>query len=342
MPASRRQASRKLAIAYPLSGSNLTRYNEGVCALSMDKPPSEWTEQDLLSLIQSGAEEQTDLEYKRGDALTSNVKAKNEISKDVSALANGAGGVIVYGMVEEQHTPRQLDGVDPAQVTKEWLEQVINGRVRPRLAGVYINLVALTASAPGKVAYVVSVPQAPTAHQAADKRYYKRFNFESVPMEDYEIRDIMNRMKHPLIIPSFSRRFIDRKATVCEYALNISLVNKGAVSTHDVKAVFTVPRTVSKVVKGFDKQRIIEIPSRLFGNQWFENPLTAVGRVIFPEDDWELTNGKDRDFVLIVDTSRIDMNETREPILLWKTYADDMPPQSGQVMLGEIPSVGGQ
>jgi len=307
----------------------------------MEKPVSEWTEQDLLSLIENGVEERTDLEYKRGDALTANDTGKNEISKDVSALANGVGGIIVYGMMEEQRMPRRFDGVDPTRVTKEWLEQVVNGRVRPRLAGVHINPVALTTSAPGKVAYVVSVPQAQTAHQAGDKRYYKRFNFESVPMEDYEIRDIMNRVKHPLIVPTFSRRFIDRKGTVYEYALNISLVNKGAVSAHDVKALFTVPRTASKAVKGFDKQRVLEIPSRLFGNQWFENPLTAIGRVIFPEDQWELTNGKDRDFVIIVDTGHIDMNEMREPILFWKTYADDMPPQSGQVMLSEIPSVGG-
>lgn len=308
----------------------------------MDKPSSEWIESDLLALIQNGVEEGIDIEYKKADSLSNTDRAKLEISKDVSALANGAGGAIVYGMVEENHKPCRLDGVDPAQITKEWVEHVINGRIRPRLDGLHINPITLTNSARGKVAYVVSVQQGQTAHQAGDKRYYKRFNFESVPMEDYEIRDIMNRIKHPLIIPSFSRRFIDRKATVYEYALNISLVNKGAVSAHDVKAVFTVPRTISKAVKGFDKQRIIEIPSRLFGNQWFENPLTAVGRVIFPEDDWELTNGKDRDFVLIVDTSRIDMNETREPILLWKTFADDMPPQSGQVMLAEIPSVGSQ
>ncbi|MEW6247286.1 MAG: ATP-binding protein [Nitrospirota bacterium] len=305
----------------------------------MEKSASEWMEQDLLSLIQNGVEERIDLEYKSGDALTANDRAKNEISKDVSALANGAGGVIVYGMVEEGYVPRRLDGIDPSQITKEWLEQVINGRVRPRLTGLHINPVPLTTSAPGKVAYVVGVPQGQTAHQAGDKRYYKRFNFESVPMEDHEIRDVMNRVKHPLIVPTFLRRFIGREGTVCEYALSISLLNKGSVSAHDIKAVFTVPRTVSKAVKGFDKQHGVEIPSRLFGNQWFENPLTAIGRVIFPEDEWELTNGKDRDFVIIVDTNRIDRNEMREPILFWKTYADDMPPQSGQVMLGEIPSV---
>lgn len=307
---------------------------------TMDMPSAQWNESDLLSLVQDGVEERVDLEYKRAASLANTDAVKLEISKDVSALANGAGGTIVYGMIEEAHKPRQLDGLDPAQITKEWLEHVINGRIRPRLDGLHINPIPLSNSAPGKVAYVISVQQGQTAHQAVDKRYYKRFNFESVPMEDYEIRDIMNRVKHPLIIPSFSRRFIDRKGTVCEYALNIRLINKGAVSAHDLKAVFTLPRTVSKAVKGFDKQRVVENPSSLFGNQWLENPVTVLGRIIFPEDEWELTNGKDREFVIIVDTSHIDRNEMREPVLFWKSYADDMPPQSGQVKLGEIPSVG--
>jgi len=53
------------------------------------------------------------------------------------------------------------------------------------------------ASATNHVAYVVEIPKGTTAHQATDWRYYKRFNFISVPMEDYEIRDVMNRAVVP-------------------------------------------------------------------------------------------------------------------------------------------------
>jgi hypothetical protein len=47
--------------------------------------------------------------------------------------------------------------------------------------------------------YAVSIPAATSRapHQAADKRYYKRYNFQSVPMEDYEIRDILRRASTP-------------------------------------------------------------------------------------------------------------------------------------------------
>ena len=46
-----------------------------------------------------------------------------------------------------------------------------------------------------KVAYVVQIAPATSRapHQANDHRYYKRFNFESTPMEDYEVRDLMRR-----------------------------------------------------------------------------------------------------------------------------------------------------
>lgn len=306
----------------------------------MDKPSSEWTESDLLALIQNGVEERSDLEYKRAASLINTDAGKLEISKDISALANGAGGTIVYGMIEQNHKPHQLDGLDPAQITKEWLEHVINGRIRPRLASYHINPVPLANLAPGKVSYVISVQQSSTAHQAGDKRYYKRFNFESVPMEDYEIRDIMNRLKHPLIVPQFSRRFIDRQQAVHEYSVDIVLVNKGPMRARDLKLVVTVPRIVSKAVKGFDKQRLVKVQSALFGAEWFENPLTLINSVIFPEDELNITNGKDRSFIIAIDTVRFDKNEGREPILLWRTFADDMPPQSGEVKLEEVPSRG--
>ena len=66
----------------------------------------------MIGLIPNVLEERTDLEDKRSDALVNNHKVKIEISKDVSGLTNGAEGTIVYGMVEENHLPRKLDGVD--------------------------------------------------------------------------------------------------------------------------------------------------------------------------------------------------------------------------------------
>lgn len=159
----------------------------------------DWDEQDLLDLIRLGVQEGLELDYKQCDALQRSDGKKNEISKDVSAFSNSAGGVIVYGMKEDGHVPTSIDvGFDPNEISKEWLEQVINSRIQRRIDGVRVNQVALLTTSPGKVAYVVVVPTSIRApHQAADKRFYKRFNFESVPMEEYEIRDTANRSAVP-------------------------------------------------------------------------------------------------------------------------------------------------
>ncbi len=165
----------------------------------MKPNPWDWTEEDLLELITLGVQESLELDYKRCDALQRSDGKKNEISKDISSFANSGGGTIVYGMKENGHTPTEIDvGFDPTDITKEWLEQVINSRIQRRIAGVRVNQVPLDRTAPSRVAYVVHVPQSQSApHQSWDKRFYKRFNFESVPMEEYEIRDVSNRSTAP-------------------------------------------------------------------------------------------------------------------------------------------------
>jgi hypothetical protein len=165
----------------------------------MTKDPWDWQESDLFELIRQGVQEGLELDYKRCDALQKTDGKKAELSKDISAFANSAGGVVVYGICEDGHVPTALDvGFDPSQISKEWLEQVINSRIQRRVDGIRVNQIALSTASPGKVAYVVSVPQSNRApHQASDKRFYKRFNFESVPMEEYEIRDVANRTSSP-------------------------------------------------------------------------------------------------------------------------------------------------
>jgi hypothetical protein len=113
------------------------------------------------------------------------------LCKDVSAFANSAGGQIVYGITEEGHLPSGIDGgVDPQEISREWIEQIINSNVQPRIRGLTIKAIPLDGDL---TAYALTIPPSTTAHQAPDKRYYRRFNFQSVAMDDYEVRDVMNR-----------------------------------------------------------------------------------------------------------------------------------------------------
>jgi hypothetical protein len=107
---------------------------------------------------------------------------------------------LIYGISQfqdsgKEHLAEKISPVKRGDVSKEWLEQVI-GNVRPRITGVVIHAVEVS-SAPDDVCYIVEIPRSNTAHQANDKKYYRRYNFESVPMEDYEIRLVMNRLTMP-------------------------------------------------------------------------------------------------------------------------------------------------
>jgi hypothetical protein len=153
------------------------------------------TRDDLNRLIAEGIMESLTLDYKGSPSLGKLDKQRDELCKDVTAFANSAGGQIIYGVEEDKHVPTRLDdGADPA-ITKEWVEQVIDSRVQPRIEGLIIKPINLAKG----LGFVLTIPQATARapHQAPDKRYYKRQNFQSVPMEDYEVRDALRRTTTP-------------------------------------------------------------------------------------------------------------------------------------------------
>jgi len=161
----------------------------------------QWDLNKINSLISNKIEENLNLDYKASASLGKQDKKVNEISKDVSAFANSDGGTIIYGVSEDpekRHLPQGIDPIDRNLVSKEWLEQIIQGNIRPRIDGIKIHPVTVNEQK-GHVIYVVDIPKSNTAHQAKDKKYYKRYNFNSEAMLDYEIRDVLNRTKDPII-----------------------------------------------------------------------------------------------------------------------------------------------
>lgn len=306
----------------------------------MKMTPETWTEEDLLSLIRDKVEERHDLEYKQCAALDlSDDKRKIELSKDVSALANSSGGTIVYGIIEgDKHLPANIDaGFDPTVISKERLEQVILGNIRPRLQGLKINPVHLSTRAAGKYAYVIHVPQASTAHQASDKKYYKRFNFKCEAMEDYEIRDIMNRTTHPFLIPKFEIGPRLHERSELEHKLFVTIRNEGKVRAQHVKFIFDTPSEYAREGTGFTIAKISRTDSS-FGEGWWRQTFQATKSILFPDDELIL---KDIGYwgCLWLGSTYLDRDNKSEVFIYWKAYADDMPPRTGEVYLGDIPRI---
>ena len=151
---------------------------------------------DLEQLISNEIEENLHLDYKSAGALSKIDKKKDEITKDVSALANSDGGIIVYGINEKENKPDSFSYVDGNIFTKEWLENIIN-TIQPRITGIEIFPIRNEGKIEETV-YVVKGPKSIDApHMARSKKYYKRFNFCSEPMEDYEVKDLFYRHRAP-------------------------------------------------------------------------------------------------------------------------------------------------
>ena len=153
---------------------------------------------DLQKLVDGGVEEGILLDYKASPALTRDSKPSDEMCKDVSAFSNSAGGQLIYGIEEagKKGIPTAVDdGITDPKITREWIIQILNSRVQPRMIGVTVERVPLSANGYG---FIINVPQTNSGpHQAPDKKYYRRYELMSQPMDDYEIRDVMNRSTRP-------------------------------------------------------------------------------------------------------------------------------------------------
>lgn len=148
--------------------------------------------EDIKYLIDNEVEENVHLDYKAAGALEKSDNKRKEITKDVSSFANSDGGIIVYGISEEDNKPKGLCPIDGRVYTKEWLESVIQ-QIQPRINNLVIYPIRINDL--GQSVYVVKIPRSDAApHMARDNKYYKRFNFMSVPMEDYEVKDTLYRI----------------------------------------------------------------------------------------------------------------------------------------------------
>lgn len=204
---------------------------------------SEWTKQRLDQMIADGIEESLSLDYKRADSLGKTDGKKAEVTKDVSSFANSSGGVLIYGVAEfadeqRKHLPERLDPIQRSEISKEWLDQVIQ-TIQPRIEGVVIYPVTISET-DNTVCYVVEVPQSQTAHMARDHRYHKRHNFTTAQMEDYEVRDVMNRRTHPKIRGYI---FVNRNTSRTERlgTVFVRLENVGTVLARDVMVELEIP-----------------------------------------------------------------------------------------------------
>jgi hypothetical protein len=160
-----------------------------------------FSEETINNIITSSLEESINIEFKSAEALSNSNSVKKEISKDISAFANSDGGLIFYGINEENHIANSVSHINGNIFTKEWLENIIISNIQPKIIDLKILPIRFDSDI-SKTVYVVKIPNSNSLpHINGDKKYYRRFNFQSVPMEEYEIRNLYLRQRESKVYP---------------------------------------------------------------------------------------------------------------------------------------------
>ncbi len=152
-----------------------------------------FTIKDINALIESNAEESLTLEFKASGSLDFENKErkeslKTELSKDISAMANSEGGIIIYGIREKNHVAHSKTFIDGNLITKERLEQVIQARIKRPIQNLKIHTIREDKSIEKSI-YLIKIPRSEDSpHMAYDGAFYKRNNYNITKYMEYDLR----------------------------------------------------------------------------------------------------------------------------------------------------------
>lgn len=208
-----------------------------------------WNQDKIEGLILLSTEESIHLDFKSAAAIDRSDKKREDICKDVSSFANSDGGVIIYGIQEKNHQADAIDFVDGTVYTKEWLESVVNSGIHRRIDNICITPIRFDNDI-RKTVYVVEIPVSPIAPHMVKNRYYKRFNFLSVAMEEYEVRQIYNRKASvKLQVGEISVGLSSADNTVdtshLYFRIEMNLINIGNVPANDYRLKIFLSKNIS-------------------------------------------------------------------------------------------------
>jgi hypothetical protein len=209
---------------------------------------------ELPKLLASKEPESSHLDYKDRRALLpqnkqgglDKGKRSEEVSKDVSAFLNSDGGILIYGIREDRQAessapiPAEFDpvqdGFGSGEIAIEYIENIILSNIKPRPGPELFKVVSVEFQ--GRTVFVVEVAKSESGivFQAKDLKFYRRFNFQSVPMEYWEIEDVRNRQIGPNLQLVFGldeqwatevKRQLDLSEKTEDLSLHLGLVNRG-------------------------------------------------------------------------------------------------------------------
>lgn len=225
--------------------------------MDISKP---YTQEDIENILENETEESTYLEFKSAGSIGTNDSAKNEMGKDISGFANADGGVLIYGIREENHVAKELSPIDGDIFTKERIEQILNKRATPT-PKYEIDPIRIDGDIK-KTIYVIRIQKGTKPCQASDHKYYRRRNFKVDPMEEYEVQDAYFRKSnsilkilHPKVWGGYATTNAE-KITTYTFNIEYSILNDGEGLEKDFKLLVKIPQNIQVNQSSHDPNNI--------------------------------------------------------------------------------------
>jgi len=305
-------------------------------------PPVQWTEAVLEALSPTEHDFQ---EFKGARFVCEGGKLSHHfqpnLSKQLSAFANGAGGRIFLGLdddgVVDGGVPMELKGGG----TRAWLEDIIPGSVDPPLRNFNVFEVpwpgpgVSTRLREGCAIYVLEIPASDEApHQAVDHRYYLRIAGKSRPMGHVHIQDVLRRTRHPVIdiarispYGSPEHQVDDPRGPKVVLGFRAFVANRGRNLATHVGVEVSLPRTLvnseirGRILGSADRVHLTQKPGQLTFFRYHPTPLFPSQEIFFLQIWIALHSGN------------ADLFRRGRDKLRWRVYADDAPAREGEAPL---------
>jgi hypothetical protein len=198
---------------------------------------------DIQKLQDGKIEESLILDYKK------EMISDDKLIKHITAFSNTSGGFLVFGVEESGRGgyPKDIPGIE-ASVNMERLEQIIISNIRPKIGVQFSSKIDIPNS--DRIILIIRIPEGQNRpyYDGRSYKYYKRYNFESMPMDEHEVELL------------YQKRFFGA-SKLTKYVEEIILLHKSKLLDHlperiDGHIIVTPMRIDERIIDTSDREQI--------------------------------------------------------------------------------------